>query len=71
MVFNEVLNYRNNDLHAIPDQLAPIYVSKFLKYYDSNPALGIECFGLNCAPPEAILDSLQWMFNEVDQYTSG
>ena len=49
----------------MPEKLAPIYAKKFLEYYDANPKLGIECFGLNCAPPEAILDSLHWMFNKV------
>ena len=55
---------RNDDRQPMPDQLASIYSSRFLEYYEANPELGIECFGLNCASPEAILDSLEEMFKD-------
>ena len=56
--------YRADDRVPAPEKLASVYAKHFLKYFDDNPTLEIKCFGLNCASPEALLDSLGWIFKE-------
>ena len=54
--------FRNDDLQAAPEKLATIYAQNFLSYFDRNLSMNVQCFGLNCAPPEAILTSLNYIF---------
>ena len=54
--------FRNDERQPDPEQLASTYSKQFFEYYDANPTLGIQCFGLNCASPEATLDSLGCLF---------
>ena len=56
--------FRNNERQPDPEKLASIYAKQFFEYYDANPTLGLKCFGLNCASPEATLDSLNFLFKD-------
>ena len=53
---------RKDDRIPDPKRLGPIYRDKFLAYLDKNPHMKITCFGLNCAAPEDLIESLNGMF---------
>ena len=57
---------RNDDREPAPNQLGPIYAQNFLNYLNQNPSMKITCFGLNCAAPEDLIQSLRGIFKKQD-----
>ena len=53
----------NDSLLPSPEDIGPHLVREFLRYFDENIYMNIISFGLNCAGPEDLLNSLKNIFN--------
>ena len=52
-------------MQPVPEKLGSVYLKKFLQYFDDNPTLGIECYGLNCSAPEELKETLDFTFQKT------
>ena len=60
-----IFPFRNDNLQPVPEKLGSVYLKKFLQYFDDNPSLGIECYGLNCSAPEELKETLDFTFQKT------